>query len=50
MYDYTKCSKSEKTLRWRLELSKYDYEIIYKPGKYNFVQDTVMRAYYTSVF
>ena len=31
--------KNEKILRWRLELSCYNYKIIYRPGKENYVAD-----------
>jgi predicted aspartyl protease len=35
--------KNEKIVRWRLELSSYNYEIIYRPGKQNDVADTLSR-------
>ena len=35
--------KNEKIHRWRLELSCYSYEILYRPGKENQVADTLSR-------
>ena len=37
--------KNDKILRWRLELSQYDYDIIYRAGKYNSAPDILSRAY-----
>ena len=50
MYDNKRRSKvkTDKILRWRLELSQYDYEIIYKAEKYYSVPNTP-RAYCASV-
>lgn len=36
--------KNEKIQRWRLEMSCYHYEIIYRPGKHNQVADTFSRV------
>ena len=36
--------KNEKILRWRLELSCFSYDIIYRPGKHNVVADTFSRV------
>lgn len=36
--------KNEKILRWRLELSCYSYDIIYRPGRENIVADTFSRV------
>ncbi|XP_014366187.2 uncharacterized protein LOC106717015 [Papilio machaon] len=35
--------KNEKIERWRLELSNYKYDIIYRPGKENVTADTLSR-------
>lgn len=35
--------KNDKILRWRLELSSYSFDIIYRPGKDNIVADTLSR-------
>ena len=35
--------KNEKIMRWRLELSCYSYEIVYRPGKENTVADALSR-------
>ena len=47
MYDNKRHSKvkNDKILRWLLELSQYDYDIIYRAGKYNSAPDTLSRAY-----
>lgn len=51
MYDNKKHSKikNDKILRWRIELSEYDYDIIYRAGKLNTAPDTFSRAYCASV-
>ena len=36
--------KISKILRWRVELSQYHYEIVYRAGKLNAVADTLSRA------
>lgn len=36
--------KNEKIIRWRLELSCYKYDIVYRPGKQNIVADTFSRV------
>ena len=36
--------KNDKILRWRLGLSQYDYDIVYRAGKYNSAPDTLSRA------
>ena len=45
MFDmnHTSKIKNEKILRWRLELSCYNYDIVYRPGKNNTVADTFSR-------
>ena len=41
--------KNEKMLRWRMELSCYDYDIIYRPGSENVPPDTLSRNYCSAV-
>lgn len=36
--------KNDKILRWRLELSCYSFNIVYRPGKENIPADTLSRA------
>ena len=47
MYDNKRHSKveNEKILHWKLDLSHYDYDIIYRAGKHNSVPDALSRAY-----
>ena len=47
MFDYHHKGKikNEKLYRWRLELSCYNFDIVYRPGKDNIVADTFTRAY-----
>ena len=51
MFDHKRHSniKNNKILRWRLELAQYDYDIIYRAGKYNGVSDTLPRSYAASM-
>ena len=35
---------NEKFLRWRLELSCYSFDLIYRPGKDNIPPDTLSRV------
>lgn len=46
MFDQTHSSKikNEKIERWRLELSCYKYDIIYRPGRENTVADALSRV------
>ena len=37
--------KNNKILRWRIDLSCFKYEIIYRPGKDNVAADSFTRAY-----
>ena len=37
--------KNGKILRWRIELSQYQYKIVYYAGKFNAATDTISRAY-----
>ena len=47
MYDPKKHSKvkNDKILGWRLELSHFRYDIVYRAGKHNSVPDALSRAY-----
>ncbi|XP_041989092.1 uncharacterized protein LOC121740463 [Aricia agestis] len=36
--------KNEKIERWRLELSNYKYDIVYRPGRENVIADTLSRV------
>ena len=42
--------KNAKILRWRIELSQYQYEIVYRAGKLNAAADTLSRTYSASLF
>ncbi|XP_063624762.1 uncharacterized protein LOC134796503 [Cydia splendana] len=46
MFDkkHTSKIKNEKIQRWRLELSPYKYEIVYRPGTQNHVADALSRV------
>ena len=41
--------KNAKILRWQIELSQYQYEIVYRAGKLNAAADTLSRAYCASL-
>jgi len=41
--------KNDKILRWRLELTAFDFTIIYRPGKFNSAPDTLSRATTASI-
>ncbi|XP_059045822.1 uncharacterized protein LOC131841533 [Achroia grisella] len=41
---HTSKIKNEKIQRWRLELSSYNFDIIYRPGRENVVADALSRA------
>ena len=41
--------KNAEILRWRIELSQYQYEIVYRAGKLNAAADTLSRAYCASL-
>ena len=41
--------KNEKIMRWRLELSSYNYDIVYRPGSENAAADTFSRIYCSAV-
>ena len=36
--------KNDKILRWRIELSTYNYDILYRPGKFNDPPDALSRS------
>lgn len=46
MFDqhHKKKIKNDKTMRWRLELPCYSFNIVYRPGKENILLDTLSRA------
>ena len=46
MFDRHRASKikNDKILRWRLELSPFQYQIVYRPGRLNITADTLSRA------
>lgn len=50
MFDQIHSSKikNDKIQRWRLELSSYNFDIIYRPGKDNIVADALSRANVTA--
>ena len=41
--------KNDKIYRWRLELSCYSFDIVYRPGKENIVADTFSRVYCSAI-
>ena len=41
--------KNEKTMRWRVELSSYSFDIIYRPGTENSAADALSRMYSCSL-
>ena len=41
--------KNSKILRWRTELSLFDFEIVYRAGKFNMATDTLSRDYCANV-
>ncbi len=47
MFDNTKKSKvkNEKIQRWRIELSCYNYDVVYRPGEENHAADALSRAF-----
>ena len=47
MYNsYSSKTKNYKIMRWRVELSSYKYDIVYRPGKDNKGADTISRIQY----
>ena len=40
--------KNDKIMRWKIELSQYCYDIIYREGKFNVVPDALPGAYCAS--
>ena len=36
--------KNDKIMRWRMELSCYNFNIVYRPGKENIPPDTLSRG------
>jgi transposase InsO family protein len=41
--------KNDKIMRWRMELSCYDFDIIYRPGSENIPPDTFSRSYCSAI-
>ena len=41
--------KNGKILRWRMELSEFDFDIVYRSGKLNSVPDALSRAYVANI-
>ena len=41
--------KNDKIQRWRIELSCYSYDVVYRPGKENHVADAFSRGYCSSL-
>ena len=37
--------KNDKIMPWRIKLSQYCYDIVYRPGKFNVVSEVLSRAY-----
>ena len=52
MYGSTKYGKikNEKIMRWRMLLSEFDFDIVYRAGKFNSVPDALSRAYFARVY
>ena len=52
MYGSTSYGKieNEKTMRWRMLLSEFDFEIVYRAGKFNNAPDALSRAYCASMY
>ena len=42
--------KNEKIMRWRMLLSEFDFEIVYRAGKFNNAPDALSRAYCASMY
>jgi len=51
MYDLRHSSniKNEKVMRWRMQLSEFDFQIVFRPGKLNSVPGAISRAYCASL-
>lgn len=51
MFDKSQKSKikNDKIMRWRMELSCYDFDIIYRPGSENVPPDTLSRSYCSAI-
>ena len=42
--------KNEKIMRWRMLLSEFDFEVVYRTGKFNNAPDALSRAYCASMY
>ena len=51
MYDRTRKTKikNDKIQRWRLELSSYSFECVYRPGEENLAADALSRAFCSAI-
>jgi len=41
--------KNEKNLRWHIELTQFDFDIVYGTTQINYAPDTLSRAYFVGI-